>query len=366
MMKMLFARGQVGAVETANRIVMAPMTRSRALPGGVPGPLTVEYYAQRASAGLIVTEGVAPSPSGLGYARTPAIYSEEQIAGWKAVTDAVHNQGGQIAVQLMHVGRIAHPLNQPDGARIEGPSPVAAAGSMWTDDAGKQDLPVPHELSPSEIRQVVEDYAQAVRNARSAGFDAVEIHAANGYLPNQFLSPNSNQRTDDFGGSVERRARFVLEVVDAAITAWSADRIGVRISPGGTFNDMLDDNPFATYTYLTTQLSARRVAFLHIAAQQPFVPAEKEFDAFSELRQRFAGSLIANGGLTLESAERMLATNVADLVAFGRPFIANPDLPRRLRFSWPLAQPDASTLYSSGSKGYTDYPAYAQEAAAGD
>jgi N-ethylmaleimide reductase len=277
------------------------------------------------------------------------------------VTEAVRANSGKIAIQLMHVGRVAHPRNQPEGATIVAPSPIAAAGSIWTDSAGKQELPVPDELTSEGIQKVVGEYARAVRNAREAGFDAVEIHAANGYLPNQFLSPNSNRRTDDYGGSVERRARFLLEVVDAATEAWAADRIGVRVSPGGSFNDMLDTDPYATYSYVAEQLGARGLAFLHIAGQQPFTPADQQFDAFAELRKRFDGTIIANGGLEAQTAERLLVSGVADLVAFGRPFIANPDLPDRFRYSWPLAQPSLETFYSAGPHGYTDYPEYRQQ-----
>lgn len=235
----MFSSISAGDISLTNRIVMAPMTRSRAVDGFAPGPLQAMYYAQRASAGMILTEGVATSPNGLGYARTPGVYSQAQIDGWKGVTDTVHAAGGSIVLQLMHVGRIAHPLNQPRGARIVAPSAIAAAGSMWTDAAGMQPLPAPEALTVDEIAAVVEEFAQAARNAREAGFDGIEIHSANGYLPNQFLSPNANLRTDAYGGPVDHRGRFLLEVYDAMSAAWSNRRIGVRISPGGTFNSTI-------------------------------------------------------------------------------------------------------------------------------
>jgi N-ethylmaleimide reductase len=352
-MSELFTPTRIGAVDIANRIAMAPMTRSRAI-GAVPGPLHVEYYAQRASAGVIVTEGVATSPTGLGYARTPGIFSEEQIAGWRSVTAAVHAAGGRIFLQMMHVGRIAHPLNQPAGARIVAPSPVAAAGQMWTDTAGQQPFPVPEELTLEGIRDVIAEFAAAAVNTRNAGFDGIELHAANGYLPNQFLSPNTNGRTDAYGGSVEKRARFVLEVYDALAAAWSNDRVGVRVSPGGTFNDILDPDPFTTYTYVARALSARKAAFLHVIR-----PEKSDFDVFRVLREQFSGSFLVNGGIDLAEGNALLASGIADVVAFGRPFISNPDLPARLRNGWPLAEPDFATLYTPGPQGFADYPAYA-------
>jgi N-ethylmaleimide reductase len=349
---------RAGEIEFNNRIVMAPMTRSRALGGAVPGPLHVTHYAQRASAGLLITEGTATSPSGLGYSRTPGIYSEEQVEGWRKVTDAVHGAGGRIVIQLMHVGRIAHALNQPAGARIVATSAVAAQGAMWTDAQGMQPLPVPEELTLDEIRGVIEEFAQAARNAREAGFDGVELHSANGYLPNQFLSPNSNLRTDEYGGSLERRGRFVLEVVDAMSAAWSSGRVGVRISPGGAFNDMHDPEPLYTYTWLTKQLSDRHLAYLHVIRQEQFSPAEAAFDVWRVLKPFFQGAFIANGGLDAAAARELLEKGGADLVSFGREFIANPDLVERFKNGWPLAANDPATFYTPGEKGYNDYPAY--------
>jgi N-ethylmaleimide reductase len=352
----IFSPGKLGSIEIANRIAMAPMTRSRAVAEALPSPLHVQYYAQRASAGVIITEGVATSQSGLGYARTPGIFSDEQIERWRRVTDAVHAESGKIIIQLMHVGRIAHPANQPEGARILTPSAIRAAGSIWTDAAGMQEFVIPEELTTGEIRDLIREFYVAVENARRAGFDGVELHAANGYLLNQFLSPNSNGRTDAYGGSVEKRARFLLEVYDAAAAAWSSDRIGVRVSPGGTFNDMFDADPLSTYTYVARELSKRSAGFLHVIR-----PEQAHFDAFAVLREQFAGTLVVNGGIAAAEANSLLRAGQVDVVSFGRLFIANPDLPERLRNRWPLAESDAATFYTSGSQGYTDYPAYAAE-----
>ncbi len=354
---MLFTPAQIGEIALNNRILTAPMTRARADAAGNPGALHQEYYRQRASAGLIITEGTAPSPDGLAYPNTPAIFSPSQIAGWSAVTEAVHTAGGKIVLQVMHGGRISHPLNQPAGARVVGPSAIAADGFMHT-KAGKQPFPVPEELTEEGILQVFADYAQAVRNARNAGFDGVELHAANGYLPNQFLSPNSNHRSDAYGGTIERRARFALELFDAMGQAWSAGRIGVRISPGGSFNDMFDDNPLGTYSYLARELSKRNPAYLHVVRPEVFAPAEARFDIWRELRQAFERPLIANGSLTATDAEELLAEGIATAVSFGRPYIANPDFAHRIRNGWPLAESVPARYYGSGAAGYIDYPAY--------
>lgn len=353
-MSSLFTPAFAGALNLPNRIVMAPMTRSRAVENAAPNALHAEYYSQRASAGLIITEGVSQSANGLGYARTPSIHTPEQVAAWRAVTGAVHANGGRIAIQIMHVGRIAHSANQPAGARILAPSPTAANGTMWTDSEGMQPLPVPEEFTIAEIHQTIEDYAQAARNARDAGFDGVEIHAANGYLPNQFVSPNTNQRTDEYGGSPEKRIRFVLEVFDAMAAAWDPARIGARISPAGTFNDIADPDAAVTYPLLATELAKRNAAWLHIVK-----PNSPEFTAWAAIRANFPGTVIVNFGLTQESAEQLIETKEADLVAFGSSYIANPDLVERFQNNWALSTPDRDTFYTPGAKGYSDYPAYA-------
>lgn len=350
-MRTLFQSTPAGALTLPNRIVMAPMTRSRAVENNAPNALHEQYYAQRASAGLILTEGVATSADGLGYARTPSIHTPAQIAAWRKVTGAVHAKGGRIAIQLMHVGRIAHPANKPEGARTVAPSAIAAKGAMWTDAAGMQPLVTPEALTADEIRATVAEFAQAVRNAREAGFDAVELHSANGYLPNQFLAPNSNQRTDEYGGSPQNRLRFVLEVFDAMAAAWEPGRIGVRISPAGTFNDIDDPDAGVTYPLLAKELAARNAAFLHIVK-----PDSPRFTAWDELRAAFPGTLILNTELTKEAGATLVASGEADLVSYGRPFISNPDLVERFQRDLPLAAPDPSTFYTPGPVGFTDYP----------
>ncbi len=347
-MATLFEPAVVGGVKLKNRIVMAPMTRSRAVENAAPNALHEEYYGQRATAGLILTEGVATSANGLGYARTPSIHTPEQVAAWGRVTAAVHAKGGLIGIQLMHVGRIAHPANQLAGAKIVAPSAIAAKGSMWTDAAGMQEMPVPKELTVEGIRETIAEYAQAVRNAREAGFDFVELHSANGYLPNQFLSPNSNQRTDEYGGSSEKRRRFVLEVFDAMAAAWEPGRIGVRISPSSTFNDIADPEARETYPALARELAARGAAFLHVVG----------YTGWESLRGDFTGTLIFNSGLTKEKGEELIAGGAADLVSYGRPYISNPDLVERFQGGLPLAEADGTTFYTPGPKGFTDYPAY--------
>lgn len=352
-MSTLFTPAAAGAIPVPNRIVMAPMTRSRAVENAAPNALVGEYYAQRASAGLILTEGVATSASGLGYARTPSIHTPEQVAAWREVTTAVHAKGGRIAIQLMHVGRIAHPANQPAGARILAPSAIAAKGNMWTDAQGMQPMPVPEEMTKDDIQTAIAGYAQAVRNARDAGFDGVELHAANGYLPNQFLSPNSNLRTDEYGGSPANRIRFVLEAYDAMAAAWDAAHVGIRISPAGTFNDIDDPDAAVTYPLLAAELAKRNAAWLHIVR-----PNTATFTGWATLRATFPGTIILNSGLTKETGAALIEAKEADLVSYGAVFISNPDLPERFQNDWPLAQPDPSSFYLPGPKGYTDYPAY--------
>jgi len=352
----LFSPCSLGPLELANRIVMAPMTRSRAL-GNLPNELMATYYAQRAGAGLIVTEGVSPSPNGLGYLNIPGIFSEAQVAGWRLVTEAVHRKGGKIFVQLMHTGRIGHPANLPPGAEVLGPSAVAAAGEMYT-LSGPAPHPVPRAMEVADIARAVEEYAQGARNARSAGFDGVELHAANGYLLDQFLNPRSNQRQDEWGGA--NRSRFVLDVAKAASAAIGANRVGIRLSPYGAFNDL---GPFEgmdeAYVALAKELNRLGLVYLHLVDHSAMGAPPVPQGIKDALRTAFPGALILSGGYDRSRAEADLAAGRADLVAFGRPFIANPDLPQRLRQRAPLVEPDAATFYVPGEKGYTDYPALA-------
>ncbi len=352
----LFSSFQLGPTLLANRVVMAPMTRNRAL-GNVPNALMAEYYAQRAGAGLILTEGTSPSPEGLGYPRIPGLFSEAQVEGWRLVTEAVHAQGGKIFVQLMHTGRVGHPANLPEGAELLAPSAVAAAGEIWTDAQGMQSHPVPKAMTEADLARTLADFTQAARNARAAGFDGVELHGANGYLLEQFLHPGSNQREDAWGGSVKGRARFVLEAAKGAAEAIGADRVGIRLSPHGVFNDMPPyEGIEEAYAYLAGQLSALGLAYVHVvdhsAMGAPPVPEATK----AAIREAFKGTFILICGYDRARAEADLGAGKGDLVAFGRPALANPDLVARLRSGAPLQAPDAATFYTPGPQGYTDYP----------
>lgn len=347
----LFSKFKLGALELPSRVVMAPMTRSRAV-GGVPNELMRTYYSERAGAALIVTEGVAPSPNGLGYARIPGLFSDEQVHAWRRVTDSVHEAGGRIFAQLMHVGRIAHPLNLPPDARIVSPSGVRAEGMMWTDQQGQQPFPEPEAMSADDLRATIFEYANAAKNAVNSGFDGVELHAANGYLLEQFLHPHTNRRADAYGGSVATRTRFVVEVVEACVRAIGQERVGIRLSPHSTFNDL---PPHAEveeqYARLAEQLKG--LVYLHIiqANHADFA------GTFAALGKAYGGPLILNGGFDKAGAEQALNEGRADLIAFGRPFIANPDLVTRLQKGVPLATPNPATFYTPGPDGYVDYPA---------
>lgn len=356
-MSRLFSPTALGPLELQNHVVMAPLTRCRAV-GGIPNDLMVQYYGQRAAAGLIITEGTTPSPNGLGYARIPGIYSDEQVAGWRKVTDAVHAQGGKIFVQLMHCGRIAHPLNLPKGATILAPSAIAAVGELYTDTEGMKPNAMPVAMTIAQVRSTIAEYAKAAQRALDAGFDGVELHGANGYLVEQFLRPSSNVRADQYGGTIENRARFALEIVDAMIATIGRARIGIRLSPHGVFNDMPNYPEMdADYQYLAEQLNLKGIAYVHLvdhsAMGAPVVP-----DSIKKVfRQTFSGRLILSGGYDAARAEEDLVSGRCDLIAFGRPFIANPDLVVRLQAKAALNTPNDATFYTPGATGYTDYPA---------
>ncbi|MET3134594.1 N-ethylmaleimide reductase [Oxalobacteraceae bacterium GrIS 1.11] len=346
----LFTPVQIGAHTLRNRLVMAPMTRSRADEAAAPGELTQDYYRQRASAGLIITEGTFPSSMGKGYVRTPGIVDDAQVTAWRRVTDAVHAQGGLIFMQLMHCGRIAHPSMLPGNARPVAPSAVKAEGTAWT-DSGPQALVEPRALTGEEVAQVVAEYAAATRQALAAGFDGVELHAASGYLPEQFLSSKTNLRADAYGGSVLNRTRFVVETLTAMVAVAGAGKVGIKISPEMNFNDIADADPVETYTSLVRQLDGLPLAYLHVAL---FHAAT---DYHSLLRPLFNGAYLVGAGLTRDSAELLLDKGQADAVVFGSLFLANPDLPKRLRLHASLNVADRDTFYSTGAQGYTDYPA---------
>ncbi len=352
----LFTSFRLGNFELHNRMVMAPMTRSRAT-GNIPNDLMAEYYGQRTNAGLIITEGVAPSASGLGYARIPGIYSDSQVEGWKLVTKSVHDKGGKIFIQLMHTGRVSHPLNMEAGTRVLAPSAIVLEGNMYTDQEGNQPYPAPVAMSLEDIRTEQLGYVNAAKNAIAAGFDGVELHGANGYLIDQFLNPASNQRTDSYGGSVENRNRFAMEVAKQVAEAIGADRVGIRISPNGVFNGMaIFPEAQEQYVLLAKELSRIGLAYVHIVDHSSMGAPAVGDELKAAIREAFAGVIIVSGGLTAETAEEALQANKGELAAFGRPYISNPDLAHRLKNGIALQQPDFGTFYTPGEKGYTDYP----------
>jgi len=356
-MSLLFSQTQLGPLSLQNRLAMCPMTRCRAI-DNIPNELMAQYYSQRASVGLIITEGTAPSPNGLGYARIPGLYSREQVAGWRLVTDAVHAKGAKIVPQLMHCGRISHPLNMQKGTRVLAPSAVKAAGDMWTDSEGMKPLPQPEAMTEADIKQTIEEFATAARNAVAAGFDGIELHSANGYLLEQFLRPNSNIRQDSYGGSTEKRARFVLEVANAAIRAIGKEKVGIRISPFGTFNDMpLYPEIEADYEYLVSQLNERGLLYIHVVDHSSTGAPKVPDSIKATIRKASNCRTILSGGYDAARAEADLKANKADLIAVGKPVLANPDLVKRWQNGAALNTPDATTFYTPGEKGYTDYPA---------
>jgi N-ethylmaleimide reductase len=358
----IFSPAKLGDINLGNRIVMAPMTRSRAI-GNIPNSLMAEYYGQRAAAGLIVTEGTAPSPNGLGYARIPGIFSEEQRDGWRLITDAVQARGGHIFIQLMHVGRVGSLLNLPSGAELLAPSAVAMNGKIWTDSQGEQPYDQPRAMTAADVAACLAEFSRAATLAVEAGFDGVELHGANGYLINQFLDPGSNLREDEFGGDAQRRNRFALDVAKAIIGAIGASRTAIRLSPYGVFNDMTGnyDGIAEQYTQLAADLGQLGLAYLHLVDHSAMGAPKPEPTTISAMVKAFrdhgGGAVILSGGYDLARAEADLQGGAGELVAFGRPFIANPDLVDRLRTRTNLAAPDMATFYTPGKEGYTDYPA---------
>jgi N-ethylmaleimide reductase len=355
----LFEETKLGLESLSNRIVMAPLTRCRAI-GNIPNDLMAKYYEQRSQAGLIITEGTSPSPNGLGYARIPGIFSKDQVEGWKKTTNAAHGNGGKIFVQLMHCGRISHPLNMPKGTEILAPSAIKPAGQMWTDALQLQDHPIPKEMTAEDIVKTKAEYVLAAKNAMEAKFDGAELHGANGYLLEEFLSPVSNIRKDNYGDSIENRCRFVIEVVTTVADAIGKEKTGIRLSPYGVASDMPHYPEIdATYDYLSKQLNSLGIACIHLvdhsAMGAPAVPIEIK----QLIRKNFTKTIILCGGYNKEKAETDIDSGLADLVAFGRPFINNPDLVERMANDWPLPQDLKMDLfYTADEKGYTDYPIY--------
>lgn len=346
-----------GSLELKNRTVMAPMTRSRATSDNIPTDLMADYYRQRAEAGLIITEGTSPSPNGLGYSSIPGIFNHKQVDGWKKITDAVHEKGGKIFIQFMHTGRVGHQQNLPEGAEVLAPSAFKAAGQMYTVNGGMQDHPEPRAFTPDEVKNTIKEYVDAAKNAIEAGFDGVELHGANGYLIEQFINPGTNTRTDEYGGSIENRGRFLLEIAEQTVQAIGKEKVGVRFSPYGAFNDMpAYDEVDETYKYLAEKLNELEILYIHVldhsaGNSSPEINRVKEI-----IRSRFQNIMIFCGGFNKEKAENELNKGIADLIAFGIPFLTNPDLVERMRIGAELNQPDFSTFYTPGEKGYTDYP----------
>ena len=352
----LFSPARLGRTELKNRIVMAPLTRNRAaMPGNVPQDINVTYYAQRASAGLIITEATPISPMAHGYPALPGIHTAAQVAGWKQVVEAVHAKGGKIYMQLWHVGRISHPTLLPDHAVPVAPSAIKPAGQAFT-YTGLQDYVTPRALATEEIPGIIEDYRRAAEMALQAGFDGVEVHGANGYLLDQFLRDSTNQRTDQYGGSIANRTRLLIEAVATVSKVWGADRVGVRLSPINQFNDIRDSNPEALFHHVVEALNPFNLAYLHVVEVGMSADAPQSLD-FDKLRKAYRGNYMANGGYDKARGNAAVASGHADVVAYGVPFIANPDLVERFAKDAPLNAPDQGTFYGGGEQGYTDYPA---------
>ncbi len=364
MQEKLFTPLQLGDLTLPNRVIMAPLTRNRALPDGdVPHELNAKYYAQRASAGLIIAEATQISPEGKGYIQTPGIHSDAQVAGWQKVTDAVHAKGGRIFLQLWHVGRISHVSLQPDGKQPVAPSPIAANAQTFI-ETGFADVSEPRALETDEIARLLDDYRKAAENAKAAGFDGVELHSANGYLLDQFLRDGTNKRTDAYGGSVENRTRLLAEVLDTITKVFSPKRVGARFSPFSTFNDMSDSDPMTTFATAIARANDAGLGYLHLVegemGQSRNLPPDADM---AKLRAGFDGAYMANNGYNRQLAIKAVESGAADLIAFGRPFLANPDLVKRLEKGAPLNEPDQNTFYGGDARGYTDYPTLEEVAA---
>lgn len=356
-MSKLFESGKLGDIEVKNRVFMAPLTRNRALPDGTPNEIAIKYYAQRACAGLIITEATQISSTGKGYINTPGIHSDDHEIAWEKITDAVHAEGGKIVLQLWHVGRVSHNSLLPEGEVPVAPSAIKASTQTVTMD-GFVDVSEPRELKQEEIGDIIKSYIVAADRAISAGFDGVEIHGANGYLINQFISTNTNKRTDQYGGSVENRARLLLDIVDVVSSQIGSGKVGVRLSPTGKFNDINDEEARETYSYILKKLNEKNLAYLHIVERFPgFDSNEKDEALIKELRNIYSGNYIANGNYSKVSASDVIEDG-AFAVTFGRMFISNPDLPNRLKNGYDLVMPDEATLYGGDEKGYSDYPTY--------
>lgn len=362
-MTTIFDPLKIGNLTLNNRFIMAPLTRMRSKqPGNIPYELNAKYYAQRATAGLIISEATQVSQQGQGYPATPGIYSSEQINGWKLITEAIHKEGGKIFLQLWHVGRISHRSHQPNNELPIAPSAIKPSGGTYSKDWKQVAFETPRALETSEIMSIIEQFKQGAENAKEAGFDGVEVHGANGYLLDQFLQDGSNIRTDNYGGSIENRARLLLEVVDATISVWGAKCVGVRISPYGTFNDMKDSNPIALFTYVLKELEKREIAYVHLIEPRATSAGgddkinESAINAARIFRKSFDGILISAGGYNSEIAKQAIESGLVDAIAFGRLYISNPDLVKRVREEKELNKYDRTTFYGGAEKGYTDYP----------